>query len=89
MLICALHGATFLSLKTTGDMHERSRDLARRIAPATAAAVIGFAIWTHVAHSDTFFLNPVELLAILAVLAPDIEWKPACNPEPYFAEAYR
>jgi cytochrome d ubiquinol oxidase subunit II len=69
VLICALHGATFLSLKTTGTMHERSRALARRIAPATAAAVIGFAIWTHVAHSGTFFLNPVELLAILAVLA--------------------
>ncbi len=45
------------------------RDLARRIAPATTAAVIGFAIWTHVVHSNTFFLNPVELLAILAVLA--------------------
>src|SRR5215472_431281 len=69
VLICALHGATFLSLKTTGDMHERSRALARRVAPFTAAAVVGFAIWTHVAHSDTFFLNPVELLAILAVLA--------------------
>jgi len=69
VLICALHGATFLSLKTTGTMHERSRDLARRIAPATTAAVIGFAIWTHVVHSNTFFLNPVELLAILAVLA--------------------
>ena len=50
-------------------MHERSRDLARRIAPVTVAAVIGFAIWTHVAHSGTFFLNPVELLTILAVLA--------------------
>src|SRR5499427_3684939 len=69
VLVCALHGATFLSLKTTGDMHERSRGLARRIAPFTAAAVIAFAIWTHVAHSDTFLLNPVELLAILAVLA--------------------
>jgi len=69
VLICALHGATFLSLKTTGDMHERSRHLARRIAPVTTAAVIGFAIWTHVAHSDTFFLNPIELLAVLAVLA--------------------
>ena len=68
-LICALHGATFLSLKTTGTMHQRSRDLARRIAPATTAAVLGFAIWTHVAHSGTFFLNPVELLAILAALA--------------------
>jgi len=69
VLICALHGATFLSLKTTDGMHERSRHLARRIAPFTAAAVIGFAIWTHVAHSDTFLLNPVELLAILAVIA--------------------
>jgi cytochrome bd-type quinol oxidase subunit 2 len=69
VLICALHGATFLSLKTTGDMHERSRHLARRIAPFATAAVVGFAIWTHVAHSDTFFLNPIELLAILAVLA--------------------
>jgi cytochrome d ubiquinol oxidase subunit II len=68
-LICALHGATFLSLKTTGDMHERSRHLARRIAPFTTAAVIGFAIWTHVAHSETVLLNPVELLAILAVIA--------------------
>jgi len=67
--VCALHGATFLSLKTTGDMYQRSRSLARRIAPFTTAAVIGFAIWTHVAHSDTFFLNPIELLAILAVLA--------------------
>jgi cytochrome d ubiquinol oxidase subunit II len=50
-------------------MHERSRHLARRIAPVTTAVVIGWAIWTHVAHSDTFFLNPVELLAILAVIA--------------------
>ena len=69
VLICLLHGATFLSLKTTDDMHERSRQLARRIAPLTCAAVIGFVIWPHVAHSSTFFLNPIELLAILAVLA--------------------
>ena len=68
VLICALHGATFLSLKTTDDMHERSRQLARRIAPFTSAAVIGFVIWTHVTYSSTFFLNPIELLAILAVL---------------------
>ena len=67
--VCALHGATFLSLKTTGDMHQRSRLLARRIAPVTGAAVAGFAIWTHVIHTSTFFLSPVELLAILAALA--------------------
>ncbi len=69
VLICALHGATFLALKTTDELRERSGRLARAIAPFTAAAVTGFVIWTHVGHSTTFFLNPVELLAILAVLA--------------------
>jgi cytochrome d ubiquinol oxidase subunit II len=67
--VCALHGATFLCLKTIGDMHQRARQLARYIAPVTCALVIGFAIWTHVAHTSTFFLNPVELLAILAAIA--------------------
>ena len=69
VLVCALHGATFLSLKTTGGMLERSRVLARRVAPFTGAFVIGFIIWTHVTASTTFFLNVIELLAILAVIA--------------------
>ena len=68
VLICALHGATFLGLKTTGDMHQRAQQLARRVAPFTAAFVIGFVIWTHVTASSAFFLNLIELLAILAVL---------------------
>jgi cytochrome bd ubiquinol oxidase subunit II len=69
VLICMLHGATFLSLKTTGDMRERAGRLARRVAPVTGAAVVAFAIWTHVTASSTFFLNPIELLAVLAVIA--------------------
>jgi cytochrome bd-type quinol oxidase subunit 2 len=69
VLICLLHGATFLCLKTTGEMHERSRREARRAAPLAGAAVIGFIIWTHVTASTTFFLNVIELLAILAVIA--------------------
>jgi cytochrome d ubiquinol oxidase subunit II len=69
VLVCALYGATFLCLKTTGDMRERSGRLARRVAPVTGAAVVAFIIWTHVTASSTFFLNPVELLAVLAVIA--------------------
>jgi cytochrome d ubiquinol oxidase subunit II len=69
VLICALHGATFLTLKTTDELRDRAGRLARRIAPVAAAAVVGFIIWTHVEHSSTFFLNLVELLAIVAVLA--------------------
>jgi len=69
VLVCLLHGATFLCLKTTGDMRERSWQAARRVAPAAAAAVIGFIVWTHVTAGTTFFLNVIELLAVLAVLA--------------------
>ena len=69
VLVCLLHGATFLSLKTTGDMLGRSGAAARRIAPFAGAFVIGFIIWTHVTASSAFFLNVIELLAILAVLA--------------------
>src|SRR5215831_7079014 len=68
VLVCALHGATFLCLKTTGDMLERSGRVARRVAPFTAAAVVAWTIWTHLTHTTAFFLNPIELLAILAVL---------------------
>jgi len=69
VLVCLLHGATFLCLKTTGDMRQRAGQVARRVAPVTAAAVIGFIIWTHVTASSAFFLNLIELLAVLAVLA--------------------
>src|SRR5580704_2501646 len=69
VLVCLLQGATFLCLKTTGDMRERSWQAARRVAPFTGAAVAGFIIWTHVTAGTTFFLNVIELLAVLAVLA--------------------
>ena len=69
LLICLLHGETFLSLKTTGDRHERSRLEGLRVPPFTGAAVIGFIIWTHVTASSALFLNLIELLAILAVVA--------------------
>ena len=58
-----------MCLKTTGDMRERSWQLARRLAPVTAALVLGFIIWTHVTAGKAFWLNLIELTAILAVLA--------------------
>ncbi len=69
VLVCLLHGATFLGLKTTDAMRERSGLLARWVAPFTCVFVIGFIIWTHVTASSAFFLNVIELLAIVAVIA--------------------
>jgi cytochrome d ubiquinol oxidase subunit II len=69
VLLCLLHGATFLCLKTTDAMRRRSGRLARLVAPLAGAVTIGFIIWTHIEASGAFFLNPIELLAVLAVIA--------------------
>ncbi len=67
--VCVLHGATFIALKTTGEIQDRARKLARRVAPVTALVVAAFVGWTHVTAGKGAFLSPVELLVILAVLA--------------------
>ena len=67
--LCLLHGATFIALKTAGDVRVRAGKLARRIAPLTALIVLAFVGWTHVTAGGGGFLNPVELLVALAVLA--------------------
>src|SRR5215217_7211789 len=48
VLLCLLHGASFLTLKTAGELRERAVRVGRRIAPVAAAAVLGFAVWTQV-----------------------------------------
>jgi cytochrome d ubiquinol oxidase subunit II len=67
--ICVLHGATFIALKTDGEVRQRAGRLARRMAPVTAVAVLGFASWTHAIAGKGALLNPVEFTAVLAVLA--------------------
>jgi cytochrome d ubiquinol oxidase subunit II len=69
VVLCLLHGASFMCLKTTGQMHERAWHVMRRVAPIACVVVIAFIIWTHVAHTGAFLLNPIELLAVLAVIA--------------------
>jgi cytochrome d ubiquinol oxidase subunit II len=39
------------------------------VAPPAGGVVIGFIIWTHVQASGAFFLNLIELLAVIAVIA--------------------
>lgn len=67
--LCLLHGATFVALKTTGALRNRADKFATRIAPVTALIVVAFIAWTHVTAGRGGFLNPVEFIAILAVLA--------------------
>jgi cytochrome bd ubiquinol oxidase subunit II len=46
VLLFAFHGATFLALKTTGDLLERSRRASRQLAVPAALVTGGFLAWT-------------------------------------------
>ena len=51
-LLFALHGAVFLTLRTLGDLRERARRTASRLAPAAAVVGAGFLVWTLVVAGD-------------------------------------
>ena len=40
------HGSIFLTLRTKGELLERSRAIARRVAPAATVLLAGFLVWT-------------------------------------------
>ena len=67
--LCVLHGAIFIALKTTGDLRYRAGRLARRVAPVTALVVLAWVGWTHVTAGGGAFLNPVELLVAILMVA--------------------
>src|SRR4029453_1506516 len=65
VLLCLLHGASFLTLKTAGEIRERAVRVGRRIAPVAAAAVLGFAVWTQVMAGEGPLALLVEVVAVL------------------------
>jgi cytochrome bd ubiquinol oxidase subunit II len=67
--ICVLHGATFITLKTTGDVADRASGVAARTGPVTALIVIGWAVWTHITAGKGFWPNPVEIGIVIVVIA--------------------
>ena len=74
-LLFALHGAVFLTLRTLGDLRERARRTASRLAPVAAVVGAAFLVWTLVVAGDVndkgLFpgIVPVAIAAIAAVAA--------------------
>ncbi|MDH6140101.1 cytochrome d ubiquinol oxidase subunit II [Kitasatospora sp. GP30] len=69
VVLCVLHGATFIALKTTGGVRRRAGLLARRAAPVTGLVVLAFVTWTHSTAGRGILINLAELAAVLAVFA--------------------
>jgi cytochrome d ubiquinol oxidase subunit II len=67
--ICVLHGATFITLKTTGEVADRAARVAARSGPAVALIVIGWVVWTHVVAGKGFWPNPVEIGTFIVIIA--------------------
>jgi cytochrome bd ubiquinol oxidase subunit II len=66
--LCLLHGATFIKLRTTGELRERARAVARPLGWAAIALVVGFVIWTRAVAGGRTIPDPVEVLAVIAVV---------------------
>ncbi len=69
--ICLVHGAVFLSIRTSGEVRERATVLARRVAPVSALLAIAFVVATLAVAHDTnqASLFPAVVPAALAVIA--------------------
>jgi cytochrome d ubiquinol oxidase subunit II len=63
------HGATFLSLKTLGDIRVRARSVALRTGLVAAVLAVTFLVWTLVQRDDAQHVQWFVVLAALAAVA--------------------
>jgi cytochrome bd ubiquinol oxidase subunit II len=68
LALSLLHGSTFLKLRTTDTVRLRARRAAGPLGLVATALVIGFVIWTRVLSGGADVPDPVEVLAVIAVV---------------------
>ena len=68
-VLCLTLGATYLALKTTGELRERVGRLSGRLAWLAAAVTFGWLTWSHVGLSQGFVPSPIDALALVAIIA--------------------
>ena len=66
--LCLLHGATFLKLKTTDSLRGRARAAAGPLGWAAIVLVIGHVIWTRVVAGGADVPEPLQVLAVIAII---------------------
>jgi cytochrome bd ubiquinol oxidase subunit II len=68
LTLCLLHGATFLGLRTTGEIRERAHAVARRIGGVAILLEIAWVVWTLVVIGGGTVPQPTMILAVIAVI---------------------
>jgi cytochrome d ubiquinol oxidase subunit II len=70
LALTLVHGATFLSIRTTGSVRDRAHVLGIRLSWIAAAVVVGFAIWTPLRAEHVLVRNTLPpALAAIGMLA--------------------
>ncbi|MEY9965545.1 cytochrome d ubiquinol oxidase subunit II [Streptacidiphilus sp. MAP12-16] len=68
LALFTFHGTVFVSLKTLGDIRDRSRSLALKLGLLTAALALGFLSWTQASSGNGRSLAAM-LVAVIALVA--------------------
>ncbi len=68
-VVCLFLGSTYLTLKTTGELHDRISHLSGRIGWAAAVVVWIFVTWAHLGLGKGFVPNPLDAVAVMAAFA--------------------
>jgi cytochrome d ubiquinol oxidase subunit II len=68
LALCLLHGATFLSLRTTGEIRERARAAARTIGLLAIVINLAWVIWTLVVIGGGTVPEPTQIFGFLALI---------------------
>jgi cytochrome d ubiquinol oxidase subunit II len=68
-VLSLLMGAVYLTLKTTGEIHARAQRAASGIGAVAVIVSLGFFTWVHVGLSTGFVPEPLEALALMAIIA--------------------
>jgi cytochrome d ubiquinol oxidase subunit II len=68
VILCLLHGSTFLALRTTGEIRDRAHAAARVIGWVAIVANIAWCIWTLVVIGGGTVPQPTQIFGVIAVI---------------------
>ena len=68
LVLCLLHGATFLALRTTGHLRDRARAAGRRIGVVAILINLAWVIWTLVVIGGGTVPQPTQIFGMIAVV---------------------
>jgi cytochrome bd-type quinol oxidase subunit 2 len=68
LVLSLLMGATYLTLKTTGEIRDRAQRASAAIGAVAIVVTFGFMTWIHVGLSTGFVPKPIEALGLMAVI---------------------